>query len=209
MKCPCNWWVLVRNPDTRKEIVQFVHEVRLVLKLWSKQIGYWKMTNDVRTCWKLMTSLRMLHNAGSKKVWSSNKLKKIMCPCNWWVLVRNRWRLILSPQIIHIEFNEDQMFMIVWEVTYWNCASERRKNTLISTAFQPKRALLLHRSTYKKYIDHQWSFCIESKLSIGIYHRFKNRRRLLLQPQILHIEFNEDQMLVIVWKVTDMSPTYL
>ena len=30
MKCQCNRWVLVRNPDTRKEIVQFVHEVRPV-----------------------------------------------------------------------------------------------------------------------------------------------------------------------------------
>ena len=28
--CPCNRWVLVRNPDTPKEIVQFVHEVRPV-----------------------------------------------------------------------------------------------------------------------------------------------------------------------------------
>ena len=31
MKCQCNRWVLVRNPDTPKEIVQFVHEVRPVL----------------------------------------------------------------------------------------------------------------------------------------------------------------------------------
>ena len=30
MKWPCNRWVLVRNPDTSKEIVQFVHEVRPV-----------------------------------------------------------------------------------------------------------------------------------------------------------------------------------
>ena len=30
MKCPCNRWVLVRNPDTPKEIAQFVHEVRPV-----------------------------------------------------------------------------------------------------------------------------------------------------------------------------------
>ena len=30
LKCPCNRWVLVRNPDTPKAIVQFVHEVRLV-----------------------------------------------------------------------------------------------------------------------------------------------------------------------------------
>ena len=30
MKCQCNRWVLVRNPDTPKEIVQFVHEVRPV-----------------------------------------------------------------------------------------------------------------------------------------------------------------------------------
>ena len=27
LKCPCNRWVLVWNPDTPKEIVQFVHEV--------------------------------------------------------------------------------------------------------------------------------------------------------------------------------------
>ena len=30
MKCQCNRWVLVRNPDTPKEIVQFVHKVRPV-----------------------------------------------------------------------------------------------------------------------------------------------------------------------------------
>ena len=30
MKCPRNRWVLVRNPDTSKEIVQYVHEVRPV-----------------------------------------------------------------------------------------------------------------------------------------------------------------------------------
>ena len=30
MKCQCNRLVLVRNPDTPKEIVQFVHEVRPV-----------------------------------------------------------------------------------------------------------------------------------------------------------------------------------
>ena len=28
--CPCNRWVLVRNPDTPKEIVQFVRDVRPV-----------------------------------------------------------------------------------------------------------------------------------------------------------------------------------
>ena len=30
IEVPCNRWVLVRNPDTPKEIVQFVHEVRPV-----------------------------------------------------------------------------------------------------------------------------------------------------------------------------------
>ena len=30
MKCPCNRWVLVRNPDTSKEIVHFIHEVHPV-----------------------------------------------------------------------------------------------------------------------------------------------------------------------------------
>ena len=30
MKCLCNRWVFVRNPDTSKEIVHFVHEVHLV-----------------------------------------------------------------------------------------------------------------------------------------------------------------------------------
>ena len=30
LKWPCNRWVLVRNPDTPKEFVQFVHEVRPV-----------------------------------------------------------------------------------------------------------------------------------------------------------------------------------
>ena len=30
MKCLCNRWVFVRNPDTSKEIVQFVHEVHPV-----------------------------------------------------------------------------------------------------------------------------------------------------------------------------------
>ena len=30
LKCPCNRWILVRNPDTPKEIIQFVHEVRPV-----------------------------------------------------------------------------------------------------------------------------------------------------------------------------------
>ena len=29
-------------------------------------------------------------------------------------------------------------------------------------------------------------------------HRFRNRRRLILWPQILHIEFNKDQVVVIV-----------
>ena len=30
IEVPCNRWVLVWNPDTPKEIVQFVHEVRLI-----------------------------------------------------------------------------------------------------------------------------------------------------------------------------------
>ena len=30
MKCLCNGWVFVRNPDTSKEIVHFVHEVHPV-----------------------------------------------------------------------------------------------------------------------------------------------------------------------------------
>ena len=30
MKCLCNGWVFVRNPDTSKEIVHFVHEVHSV-----------------------------------------------------------------------------------------------------------------------------------------------------------------------------------
>ena len=30
MKCLCNRWVFVRNPDTSKEIVHFVHEVHPV-----------------------------------------------------------------------------------------------------------------------------------------------------------------------------------
>ena len=33
LKCPCNRWVLVRNPDTPKEFVQFVHEVRPVFSV--------------------------------------------------------------------------------------------------------------------------------------------------------------------------------
>ena len=55
----------------------------------------------------------------------------------------------------------------------------------------------------KKYIDHQLSFCVQSDLSIGILDGwFKNRRGFLLRPQILHIEFNEDQVLVKVVEVT-------
>ena len=55
----------------------------------------------------------------------------------------------------------------------------------------------------KKYIDHQLSFCVQSDLSIGILDGwFKNRRGFLLQPQILYIEFNEDQVLVKVVEVT-------
>ena len=60
-----------------------------------------------------------------------------------------------------------------------------------------------NRHRHKKYIDHQWSFCVQSDLSIGILAGwFKNWRGLLLRPQILHIEFNEDQVLVKVVEVT-------
>ena len=41
----------------------------------SKSVNALKTANDVRTCWKLMTSLWMLHTE-PKKVWSSNKFKK-------------------------------------------------------------------------------------------------------------------------------------
>ena len=55
----------------------------------------------------------------------------------------------------------------------------------------------------KKYIDHQLSFCVQSDLSIGILDGwFRNRRGFLLRPHILHIEFNEDQVLVKVVEVT-------
>ena len=44
--------------------------------------------------------------------------------CTIWIVnmspqrFRNWWRLILRPQILHIEFSEDQVVVIVWEVTY-------------------------------------------------------------------------------------------
>ena len=40
----CNRWVFIRNPDTSKEIVQFVHEVRPVFAV----------TQEVRSCNKLL-----------------------------------------------------------------------------------------------------------------------------------------------------------
>ena len=112
MKCPCNRWVLVRNPDTPKEIVQFVHEVRPVFAATlstlntcylgeimiacqvssfseffcsvfqfqghlaqNKAVNAWKIENEGRKGWKLMTWLWMLH-AGCKRFWSCNKLLK-------------------------------------------------------------------------------------------------------------------------------------
>ena len=123
MKCQCNRWVLVRNPDTPKEIVQFVHEVRpvfavtlstllhmlcgrndntmpssnifrvhfavifnfTVISSLNKSVNDWKTANDVRTCWKLMTSLWMMHT--ERKIgWSSKKFKK-----HWSALVTDEF----------------------------------------------------------------------------------------------------------------------
>ncbi len=67
IKCQCNRWVLVRNPDTSKEIVQFVHSESF--ENWWRHFE-WCVRN-------------------TKKVWSCNKFKKIKCQCNRWVLVRN------------------------------------------------------------------------------------------------------------------------
>ena len=61
----------------------------------------------------------LLQRNTSKIHWSS-----MIFLCTIWVVnmshqrFRNRWRLILRPQILHIEFNEDQVFVIVWQVTY-------------------------------------------------------------------------------------------
>ena len=54
----------------------------------NKYVNACKIANDVRKFWKLMTSLFMVCRE-RKNVWSCNKLKKMKCPCNRWVLVRN------------------------------------------------------------------------------------------------------------------------
>ena len=94
MKSHRNRWVSVWNPDTSKEIVNFVHEVHPVFSVtlstflhllcgwnddtmptfnlfrfhfkwfsisWShsskQSVNAWKITNEVRKCWKLMMAL--------------------------------------------------------------------------------------------------------------------------------------------------------
>ena len=64
----------------------------------------------------------------SKILWSS-----MIFVCTIWIVNMshqrfiNRWRLILRPQILHIEFNEDQVLVKVWEITYlrWYKLSSR------------------------------------------------------------------------------------
>ena len=61
----------------------------------NKSVNALKIVNYVRKGWKLTTSLWMLHTE-RKKVWSSNKFKKMKYPCNRRVLVRN---LILRKRL--------------------------------------------------------------------------------------------------------------
>ena len=67
----------------------------------NKSVNDWKTANDARTCWKLMTSLWMMHTERKNRL-SSNKFKnRLKCLCNRWVLVRNPDTLKEIIQFVH------------------------------------------------------------------------------------------------------------
>ena len=83
MKCQCNRWVLVRNPDTPKEIVQFVHEVRPVLAVTLSTLLHmlcgWN-DDTMPNCNLLRVHFKCFWISGS---YSSKKISKCMKNNKW------------------------------------------------------------------------------------------------------------------------------
>ena len=76
------WWYHDRfQPFQSSFCSAFQFHGHLALK---KSVNAWKIANDARKGWKLMTWPWMVH-IKRKKVWSCYKFKKMKCRCNRWV----------------------------------------------------------------------------------------------------------------------------
>ena len=150
----------------------------------NKSVNASKITNYVRKGWKLMRWICILH-LNSGKVRSCTKLLK------YWVLG------------VTDEFLSETL-ILPKRLSSSNRLLCKHVKICIKYIDQYRLSAKTHYcyiEIHQKYIDHQWSFCVQSVLSIWVLSG-RNRRRLILRPQILHIEFNEDQVVVIVWEVT-------
>ena len=73
-----------------------------------KSINAWKITNEVRKGWKLMMWLWMVHFE-HRKVWSSNKFKKMKSFCNRRVSV---WNPDTSKEIVRFVHEVHPVFAV-------------------------------------------------------------------------------------------------
>ena len=100
MKCLCNIWVFVRNPDTSKEIVHFVHEVHpvfaITLSTFYNMLCGWN--DDTMPTFNLFrVHLYCFLISGS---FSSKK------SVNAWKIaneVRKGWKLMMWLWMVHVE----------------------------------------------------------------------------------------------------------
>ena len=100
MKCLCNGWVFVRNPDTSKQIVHFVHEVHPVfvvsLSTFLHMLCGWNY--DTMPTFNLFwVHLKCFSISGSY----SSKIS-----VNAWKIandVRNGWKLMMWLWMVHFE----------------------------------------------------------------------------------------------------------
>ena len=121
MKSPCNTWVLVRNPDTSKEIVQFVHEVRPVFAVTLSTLVHmlcgWN--DDTMPSFNLFrVHLKCFSISGS---FSSKKL------VNAWKIpngVRKGWKLMMWLWMVHLNTEKlwsSTKFKKVWKTLKCPC----------------------------------------------------------------------------------------
>ena len=77
LRCTCyaGEMMIPCKVPTFSEFILYWFSISWSVRSLNKSVNDWKTANDVRTCWKLMTSLWMLYTE-PKIVWSTNKFKK-------------------------------------------------------------------------------------------------------------------------------------
>ena len=97
-----NRWVFVRNPDTSKEIVHFVHEVHPVFAVTLSTFCTCYVGEMMIPC-QLSTSSKFICSAFQFHGHLAQKISKCMKNRKW---VRKGWKLMMWLRMVHVELTK-------------------------------------------------------------------------------------------------------